>query len=492
MALNSINLFYINIELPVLPSDKFFRWLRITLMLLLLIILALSWSSCRKIIKIDSPVNTITSNETFNSEANAVSAIIAIYNNMTIQSGPGFANGATTLYAGLSSDEIKYFPNNPELFQFQSNEILPDNSRVKVDIWDKAYFNIYQASAVIEGLTSSNGVSESLKPQLIGEAKFLRAFCYFYLINFYGDVPLVTSTNWSSVQFNKRASVENIYQQIISDLEDAKLSLPGNYLLSNNERTRANKYAATSLLSRVYLYKGDWLKAEVEAASVIQNTVLYGLEADLDKVFLINSKEAIWQLEVSNSYSPYATREGLAILPPNATSSPRYYLTTELINAFDTADRRKSKWVKNTVFANTSYPFPNKYKIRVGTSGNVLEYYTVFRLAEQYLIRSEAQAKQNKLVDAISDLNVLRKRAGLEDLPTNLNQSQVLAAVLQEKRIELFSEWGHRWFDLKRTGQANSIIGQLKGASWQSTDQLYPIPVSEIVANPNLIQNPGY
>ena len=122
----------------------------------------------------------------------------------------------------------------------------------------------------------------------------------------------------------------------------------------------------------------------------------------------------------------------------------------------------------------------------------------VLRLAEQYLIRAEANAHSGDLASAIKDLNIIRQRAGLGTLPSSLTQAQVIAAVAQERRIELFAEWGHRWFDLKRTGQVDAVMSEITpqkvGAitGWKSYQQLYPIPQSERQLNPNLTQNPGY
>lgn len=136
--------------------------------------------------------------------------------------------------------------------------------------------------------------------------------------------------------------------------------------------------------------------------------------------------------------------------------------------------------------------FPIQIQNPTNSAGNISEYYTPLRLAEQYLIRAEARANQDNLNGAVDDLNVIRKRAVLTTLLNSLTQAQVLAAVAQENRIEFFAEWGHRWLDLKRTGQADAVLGSLKGSNWQTTDQLYPIPISEILRDPNLEQNPGY
>jgi hypothetical protein len=117
----------------------------------------------------------------------------------------------------------------------------------------------------------------------------------------------------------------------------------------------------------------------------------------------------------------------------------------------------------------------------------------VFRLAEQHLIRAEARAKLGNLNgtnSAESDINILRDRAGLGPT-TAQTKDELLAAVGQERRVELFAEWGHRWFDLKRTGKADEVLDVVK-PGWQRDDALYPIPYTERQLNPNLTQNKSY
>ena len=111
-------------------------------------------------------------------------------------------------------------------------------------------------------------------------------------------------------------------------------------------------------------------------------------------------------------------------------------------------------------------------------------------LGEQYLIRAEARAQQDNVSGAQEDLNIIRNRAGLLKT-TSSDKVSILLAIEQERSKELFAEWGHRWFDLKRTRRTNVILGAIK-SSWKSTDLVYPIPLVEITNNPFLTQNPGY
>ncbi|WP_121196115.1 RagB/SusD family nutrient uptake outer membrane protein [Mucilaginibacter gracilis] len=144
----------------------------------------------------------------------------------------------------------------------------------------------------------------------------------------------------------------------------------------------------------------------------------------------------------------------------------------------------------STIYQGTPYYYFSKYKQKLTNTTATGEYVTYLRLAEQYLIRAEARAKQGNLAGAIADINVIRTRAGLLNT-TAVLQPDILLAIEQERRIELFGEYGHRWNDLRRTGRANAVLGALK-TTWTANAALYPIPKTEIQNNSNLTQNPGY
>ena len=231
------------------------------------------------------------------------------------------------------------------------------------------------------------------------------------------------------------------------------------------------------------------------------NNTLFRLEPDLNSVFSPNNSESILQWQLNTSYLPYnSTTEGLGILPADITDEPpHYYLSPQLLNSFEIGDQRKEAWIDSTTFIGTTYHYPYKYKIgqhQEKVKGTATEFYTVFRLSEQYLIRAEARAMQNNLDGSVSDLNVIRYRSGLPNA-TAITKSDILTAILHERQVELFAEWGHRWLDLKRTGQVDSVMFLVTpeknpGGAWQSYQQLYPIPQSEITKNPYLTQNEGY
>ena len=109
-----------------------------------------------------------------------------------------------------------------------------------------------------------------------------------------------------------------------------------------------------------------------------------------------------------------------------------------------------------------------------------------------YLIRAEALANLQQADLALADINLIRKRAGLVIPLANLTSVQCLNEIEKQRRFELFSEWGHRWLDLKRTNRASAILAPIKGSNWKDTDVLYPIPENERARNQNIGQNLGY
>jgi len=452
--------------------------------------------SCKKLVSVSEPINSITTSETFDNDANAKSAVIAIYGKMSYPNGSlTYGNGSISRICALSADELSYFNTSDDFYmEFQDNTIQAAylSGTINGQFWSPIYFSIYQANACIEGLEGSKTVSPSLKANLIGESKFIRAFCNFYLTNLFGDIPLISSTSWSDNKSIRRSSSSDVYSKIILDLKEAKNLLPLDYSSYGEERIRPTKWTAAAMLARAYLFIGDYSNAEAEADSVISNSSLFSLNSSLADVFLANSSESIWQLQILDQY-PYATMDGNQFIPADTTSSPYYYLTDQLINDFEQGDKRRINWVDSTHFSDVYYYYPYKYKVSQGVSGSISEYYMVLRLAEQFLIRAEARASkfQPDMPGAIEDLNVIRERAGLLDFSGSVDKNAILKAILHERRIELFSEWGHRWLDLKRTGNADTILDAMK-PQWKPSQKLYPIPITELQTNSLLTQNEGY
>lgn len=460
------------------------------------------YCSCKKLVEIDAPVTSVNVANVFGDDISAISALNGIYTNM---SGNGAFSGTNgiSLRTGLSADEfgLSSQVSDPNLPLYYRNS-LNVNATAGSEFWPSIYRLIFFANSAIEGLESSTSLTPAVKSQLIGEAKFIRSFFYFYLVNLYGDVPLLLSTDYKKASQLSKSSSSAIYNQIIGDLKEAQVLLldyfPDATLLKpSSDRVRPTRWAAIALLARVYLYVGDWVNAETQSSSIISNNSLFALN-NPDIVFLkasLNNKEAIWQLQPINTGWNTEDAKAFIINGSQGNSKP-IYLSQGLLNSFEPLDLRVASWIKDTTISNVKYSYPYKYKIATLNSP-VSENLMVLRLGEQYLIRSEARSMQNKYQMAIDDINLIRlKHGGLIDpLPPPLTLTAAQKIVLQEKRVELFSEWGHRWFDLKRTTAIDTVMkvaAVQKGSSWQLYQSLYPIPVTDIQQNLNIIQNNGY
>lgn len=451
-------------------------------------IIALSFVSCEQFVEVDPPQTSLTGSTVFINDATATAAVIGIYARMS-ESSDRFQSGTSsvTLMTGLSSDEFNNISTDPRQTEFYMSSLLEDNNYVS-KMWSDLYEDIYSANAVLEGLSNSQGLTTAVKQQLEGEVRFIRAFSYFYMVNLFGNVPLVTDTDYKKNSLVPPAAESDVYSLIISDLKESQILLSDNYV--NSERTRPNKMTATALLSRVYLYTEEWAKAETEATSVINNAALYEMGNDLNGIFLKDSKETIWQLQPV--VSGYATFDGYSFIFDGYKRNVS--LSSEIMDAFEIDDNRKTAWVASETISAEEFNYVYKYKTRLlaSSSDPSPEYLIVFRLAEQHLIRAEARTNQENFSGAQADLNIVRNRAGLTNTDA-VDKATLLEAIEQENRIEFFAEWGHRWLDLKRTNRANAVLGSLKGSSWQETDLLYPYPQSEMILNPNLKpQNSGY
>ena len=288
------------------------------------------FGGCTKLVTVPEPTNTITSAETFSSDASALSAIAGLYNDVLTGGGGNgyglaYGNGLTTFDPGMSADELIQYGNSNPFQMMALNSSVGDIST----FWTRLYFDIYLANSVIEGVQSSTGVSAGTRNQLTGEALFFRAFCHFYLVNLFGNVPLVTTTAYAVNDTLRRTSAQLVYQQIITDLKKSEGLLASDYSISQGQRIRVNSYGATALLARVYLYTADYTDAEAAATTVINASNLYFLENNLNNVFQDTSSEAILQWQPDNSFYPYATEEG-NFLVPFSGNPPNYYLTNQL------------------------------------------------------------------------------------------------------------------------------------------------------------------
>ncbi|MGN6435848.1 MAG: RagB/SusD family nutrient uptake outer membrane protein [Agriterribacter sp.] len=457
------------------------------------IIFLVTLNACTKSLTIPPPANQLVTEDAFKDTSIANSTVLGIYAKMMNQ-GASFANGGITLLTGLYADELYPTGTNQWDIEFFNNAISLENDKNTMVLWDNAYKLIYHTNACIEGLEKSERLkdvprSNEVRIRLINECRVIRALLYFNLVNLFGEVPLITSTDYKESIKKERSAVDIIYSQITADLTQAKSAFDED--ISYLGKTRASKLAASALLAKVYLYKKDYEKA-IEESSTVLNYSGTLLEPELNNVFLAGSNEAIWHLRPYQS--GFNTTEGQLFIPTTASSArPGYGLSQHLLNDFENGDKRRlnDKWVKSKVVGGQTFYYPNKYKLRMDNNTNPLEYYVILRVGEQYLIRAEARIALNQISQALEDINRIRGRAGLPAVEASL-ASEAAAYLNRERRSELFCEWGNRWFDLKRTEKIDEGIGMRKDGYRQITEGLFPIPLRELVLNSRLTQNKGY
>lgn len=441
-------------------------------------------SSCEQFVEVPLPDSQLSAVAVFENTTIANAAVANIY--ATIRDG-GMLSGTSE---GLSSqlghytDELIFYGNSTDnTMNYYNNALLPSLSSISAT-WNKSYSQIYATNTIIEGLEKSTTISNLNKEQLTGEALFIRALIHSYLAGIYGEIPYVATTNHLQNSKVHRMSVSQVYDKCIEDLEQAITMLPNEYVSA--DRSRANKSVALALLSRLNLNIGNWTYAIEFATDLIEDTQHYAIEENPANVFLKESTSTIWHLVTSSSQRN--TDEALTVIfdagPPPFTA-----LNSKLIESFESGDLRKVHWTKEVTDGITTWYHSYKYKAK-GDAGTAVEYPVVFRLEEQYLIRAEAYTRQGELEKALQDLNWIRNRAGLPN-STATSAPEVLTAILKELRIEFFTEYGHRFFDLKRYGLLDSILSVKTG--WNTSDNLFPIPEAELSLNPNLApQNTGY
>jgi hypothetical protein len=448
-----------------------------------LVLLFAVLGSCEDFVDVDLPKDQITGDIVFQDPATVDAAFGRIYSQLRENAFSTGRSSGITYLIGHYADELSLNAIDlPNVQVYANNNVLPSDNTVK-SYWDTGYSIIYEANRVIEGAETSKALSMEEKSQFMGEAQFLRAFVHFYLTNLFGAIPYITDTDYRVNSEVARTAVEDVYQKLIEDLTSAKDSLPA--LAANPEKTRATHWAASVLLARLFLYQGDFESALAEAEYVI-NKSGYLLETDLNSVFLIGSTETLWhldtELEGTNTYEGFTFRVDV----PN----PDTVLSDTLINSFEAGDVRFSSWINEVEDDGMTWYFPFKYKQATNTE-QTLERSVMLRLSEIYLIAAEAATQTGNTTRGLMYLNAIRERADLTPLGTS-NPNILLEAIWKERQHEFFTELGHRFFDLKRTGRATQALQPIK-PNWQTTDIRLPIPESELLANPALEpQNEGY
>lgn len=449
--------------------------------ILLFSLLLLNLISCEEMLEVDVPENQIDKNNVFQDTQTANSALSALYS--SLRDNSLLAGDKIGLFLSNYTDDLTCYATTATngIYEISQNQLISSNAAV-YSLWSNTYQQIYFSNSILEGLEKSSGISNTDKRRMKGEALLIRCILYFYLQQIYGDIPYLTTTDYTANNTSSKLSSDDVLVRLENDLNECYILLADEY--SNSERIFVNRKVAELMMAKVYFAEQRPADAEAKLKSIAQSS-LYTFETDIAKVFQKSGKHILWQLKPKNSGD--ATKEASLYYFTGAAPSS-YALSTSLMSSFASSDFRKSNWMAViTVGANTWYR-ADKYKNR---SNNTTEYSIVFRLEEVYLLLSESLAKQNKLNEALLYLNATRQRAGLSAVTSGISQSDLITEIASENRREFFTEMGHRFFDLKRNNNLNSLISSKP--NWQTNHQLWPIPQKDLELNSNLNpQNPGY
>jgi hypothetical protein len=429
--------------------------------------------SCKKYLD-EKPNNAIATEDAIIDAGTARAAITGTYDRLQSY----YASQYPTL-GTITADNVIFNGTLSEYLQLDQNAIPTDNV-ITIGTYSAIYRTINSANSVIAYVPGVNDplLTVAEKNKILGEAYFIRALSYFDLARGWGGVQLQLkpTTDLNGLKGIKRSTLDQTYDQVLADLIQAENLLPEDA----TTRNRAQKSTARALRARLHLYRKQWVDAENYATQVINNTK-YALvkpyktfftapflstESVLELTFSVNDKNGFW-----GTWYPSSAGGSFTLKPSDAIVAK---LNNPLIGG-----------TRNTLIAGTA---PNVYGVLYNTTSSSIDPSYVIRIAELYLIRAEARAQQNKLTginSAASDLNIIRDRAGLAPT-TAVTQADLLQAIEDENSVEFPFE-AHRWFDLVRTGRAGAVLG--------ITDPnrlLFPIPLSDVLSDPDVTQNPGY
>lgn len=410
-------------------------------------------------------------------------------------------------------------------------------------VYFHCYNGISRANVILSRIDGGT-LTEAAKNDIVGQAKFLRAFNYFKLVRYFGGVPLfVKEVVKAEDAFLSRSSAEEVYAQIIADATDAISKLPPPAFAGGSQSGQATKGAATMLLAEVYMTQKKYAEAETLLTGL--STMGYDLLPDYAAVFSTNNKnsiESIFEVQYleglqNNQFSDFIYR----FLPRSSNTTLITGVKTDnggiggwntptqdIIDAYEPGDKRKDASIamaegtynasyKFTFSANKSIvnytpapgkigvPYIKKYLNKHTNPGNTNDNWPVYRYADALLLLAEAQNEQGNAA-ALTSLNRVRARAfgSGEHNITTTDQAALRDIIAHERRVELAFE-NHRWHDLVRTGKAVEVMNAhgiklkqqysyLSPASYQvnASRLLFPVPQSERELNPALTQNPGY
>lgn len=495
---------------------------------LALLSIAISVGGCKKSFLNQEPESGLTDANFWKTESDLKQGVVGAYSSLR-----GMGTFSYWVFGEMRSDNTTFQYNAPQ--RGQENRELVDQLLVSAtntliqDYWRDCYVAISRCNDVLNNVGRID-MPDASKTQATGEVKFLRAFHYFNLVRQFGGVPLRLEAIKSPTQAPSkgRASVDEVYNQIITDLTDAANALPeaGSYPAS--EKGRVSKGAANALLGEVYMTQ----KKFGDALIALRKVTGYSLLSAYKDIFLTTNKnnaESIFEIQYySTAGTNLSSNFMYQFAPFNSgtavTNDPGTNLnfnsgwntpTTDLIAAYEPGDLRKDVSLAEGFNSGSGFvavPYVKKYNQGFVQPGQTNVNFPVIRYADVMLMIAECLNEQGFVPDgeAFGLLNQVRRRAGLaaksfgNPIPALSigSQTEFRTAMDQERKVELAFE-NHRWYDLVRTGTAIPVLtahgqreiaknpSQFPAGSYQPTQNklLLPIPQREVTLD-NLPQNP--
>lgn len=447
---------------------------------ILMLFLGLSmFSGCEDTLDID-PTTGVDIEESITDEVSLNRAALGTYSALQNSNYYGLRY---LLYQDVYADNMQHRGTFTTDVEVSTRDIRASNLQI-ASTWSAIYTTINRANIVIRGAEELDDLDEEIKNRYIAEMRFIRALAHFDLLRVFGGVPVITSptTTIPEVQSLPRSSETQVYDAVIADLQYAEENL-GTAI--SNAPYRASSLAATALLARVYLQRGNNAAAEASANTVITSGQFELLQNFSDLWVREGNRESIFEL----NFTPFDAN-GLGSASDPRTGGQKFYLRNAFVSEFAASAKEGDiRFAQTTRFERNRNRLL-KYEDVAENADNV----PVIRLAEMYLIRAEARARQGAPaapadLQVINDINTIRKRAGLSPVLA-LTNAQALEEILKQRRFEFVGE-GMRFMDLKRYNLTCERLGFCE-ADGEGFRNLWPIPLQQIEVNPNLEQNPGY
>jgi len=438
----------------------------------LLISFVLILASCSKVLDVE-PIASISSETALNDKVGIERAVIGSY---TALQAAGLYGRNRVIVGDLAADNLKWTGTTYEYYQIENNAVPAGNAIIE-GTWIAAYDGLNRVNNVLSALGGIDDLTAEERVKYEGEALFMRALFHFNLLTYFGGVPIKTTPTLDISNVNQaRNSTDQVYEQIIADLLLAEAKLPDTMPVG-----RANSFAASALLARVYLTRfhthgnaADAVAA-VEKADKVITEGGFSLVAPYAALLEGSNSEVIFEIvfDVQNK-----NRLAEYFFPRSLAGRYEIAPSGDLTQSYESGDQRFEASIA-TDPENKVYCI--KYEQLSAGSDAVI----VLRLAEMYLIRAEALAYTNGDITAVqSDINTIRSRAGLA--PATADSYDELKLAIENERRHEFAFEGHRWFDLVRTKRAASLLGI------DEKYTLFPIPLSEMQTNRLMEQNDGY